>query len=197
MRLPEPDFQAFLQLLEPAAAKQEVACARYLQNATLRLFPSFPDQELTVEFEQRMHFGRSDFLVVGDFKSDIGRKERRVYFWELKAAQCFAFQRDDADTRLRPTLDLIKAETQLLHYVEEAKGSNIFCRTYEVLPSNVKMGGIIIGRDDRLWDPDDRRISHRDAPVSLSLRKEVIYDRIDIRLMTWDRIVEDLRPIAA
>ena len=50
--------------------------------------------------------------------------ERHMVFWELKAPQCNLVEVDDAATRYRPTKDLIKAETQLLHYVHQAAGDS-------------------------------------------------------------------------
>ncbi len=194
MPIAKEEFDKFEALIDPTAPKAEVECAKYLEYATMCLFPSFPGEERTVSWEHRMYFGRSDFLVVGDFTSDIGRKERRVYFWEVKAAQCFAFQKDDSATRVRPTTDLIKAETQLIHYVEEAQGSETFRELFEVKRKDIKMGGIIIGRDGRLWDPATKGVSSASAEMSLSLRTQVIYDAMNIRLMTWDRIADILRP---
>jgi len=188
------EYAEFLKLITIDGPKQEVACAKYLAHATLRLFPSFPSVAIEVDLEERMHFGRSDFLVVGEFKSGVGRPERRIYFWELKAAQCFLVQRDDADTRVRPTIDLVKAETQLIHYVQEARGSDMFLRKFDVRRENIKMGGIIIGRDGRLWNPAELRLQRRDAELSFDLREEVIYKPLGIQIVTWDRIAEDLNP---
>ena len=39
--------------------------------------------------------------------------------WELKAPQCYLMEFDESGPRCRPTLDLIKAENQLLHYGHE------------------------------------------------------------------------------
>ena len=193
MPLDAASFDAFMKLLEPTAERNEVECARFLDGATLRLFPESPKAELTVSFEERMHFGRSDYLVVGDFISNLGKPERRVYFWEVKAAQCFLARRDDANSRVRPTTDLIKAETQLIHYAYEARGSQAFLRKYGVISENVRMGGIIIGRDDRIWDPVSD-INPLDAELSFNLRVEQVYDRMNLSIITWDRIADVLRP---
>lgn len=194
--MPDSDmmFEKFMALISPGAPKREVECAKYLAHAGPRLFPRFPHRELTFSFEERMHFGDSDYIVAGDFKTDVGKIERRVYLWELKAAQCFLMQRDDNNTRLRPTVDLIKAETQLIHYATEAKSNEMFCRKFDVRPHNVMMGGIIIGRDERIWDPEDKRVTQMDGHLSYDLRREKIYDMTGIAIMTWDRIADFLKP---
>lgn len=194
MPLPEPEFLRFMELLAPDGPHREVECGRFLIHATTLLFPSFPNVDFEIAWEERMFFGESDFIVVGSFKNSFGHLERRAYIWELKAPQCFVFQRDGSNTRVRPTTDLIKAETQLIHYAAEARGNEIFHRRYNVHPSGVYLGGIIIGRDGRMWDPEETRLNANAAQLSCELREAALYGPARLQMHTWDRVADVLRP---
>jgi hypothetical protein len=103
-------------------------------------------------------------------------------------------EEDDNRNRCRPTKELIKAENQLLHYAHQALADDLFRQRLGIMnPANIKMGGIIIGRRDRLLKGGQTSGDIERASRSLDIRKQYFYNPHNIRIFTWDRILQFLR----
>ena len=182
-------FRAFADLVD---GMRERECTPYLMHATNYLLPQYPVEQSDIALERRSPYGRSDFIVVATLKDEHGPTNKYLYFWELKAPQCALMEMDDAATRFRPTKDLIKAETQLLHYVHQAKSDRDLQSRLDIrYPENIRMGGIIIGRDARICHDKEHQEA---AEHSLRIRLQSLYDRSGMRILTWDRILEVTKP---
>ncbi|MER8897938.1 Shedu anti-phage system protein SduA domain-containing protein [Mesorhizobium sp. M0676] len=180
------EFKAFQGLVTTDDGFKEKECTQYLHAATDFLLGKTPVSLIELGLEQRSPYGRSDYIIVADLKSNVGAVERHLIFFELKAPQCFLMQHDDS-TRYRPSNDLVKAETQLIHYVQQAMGDQVLKERHGVVTSeNVSAGGIIIGRDDHMANvnTDEKR---RDAHLSFKLRQRALYREWNI--LTWNRIL--------
>jgi hypothetical protein len=127
--------------------------------------------------------------------NDIGNEERVAFLWELKAPQCYLFEYDNNNHRCRPTLDLVKAENQLLHYVEEAVGSESTRTRLGVMNrDNIRPGGIIIGAKNTMLR-GSRNVRDIDkASTALRLRRDRFYLAQGIRILLWDRVLDAVRP---
>jgi hypothetical protein len=127
-----------------------------------------------------------------------GFSEKCAFVWELKAPQIILYERDDNKRRFRPTRDLIKAETQLLHYVAEHQDSSAFKEYYGLSPSSqIIPAGIIIGTNRRLLRLQTNGNTDFDevaaARYSVFLRDNYMYRKSGIRVKTWDWVVRSLR----
>jgi hypothetical protein len=193
MPLSPVEFDQFCELLEDGPRTEREAQA-FLVHAAVFLMRTTPVRIRQVREEDRSYFGRTDFIVVADLRTDTGQIENFASIWELKAPQSFLMERDDNDNRYRPTKDLVKAENQLIHYIYDARGSAAFRERYDIrFTSNIKIGGIIIGRDDRIVDSDDERVIST-AEQSLRIRQNALYEPALFRVLTWDRIRDHLKP---
>lgn len=187
------DFAEFQRLADDKAGMRERECSAFLEHATDILLPQTPVLTISLSLEQRSPYGRSDYIVVADLKSETGQIERHMIFWELKAPQCRLVEIDDAATRYRPTKDLIKAETQLLHYVHQAAGDTDLRERFDIrYPANIRAGGIIIGRDATLFKTADGA-TREAANHSLKIRQTHVYNKAQFKVMTWDRVLDFLR----
>ena len=142
--------------------------------------------------------GASDFSVSARFTISADVQIARAYVWEVKAPQTYLFEFDDNPSRLRPTKELIKAETQLVHYVPELGTSRAFRDKYGLdASSEVLPAGIIMGRNDRLVRPGKYRLDadqiRKVFRTSYYVRDAYLYRRAGIRLLTWDWVLEKLR----
>jgi hypothetical protein len=102
---------------------------------------------------------------------------------------------DDNKQRCRPTIEFIKAENQLLHYGRQAIGDDLFRQRLGIMDAaNIKLGGIIIGRSDRLLKGGRSASDDERATESLNIRNHFFYSHHGIRVFTWTTILEYLRP---
>lgn len=144
------------------------------------------------------HGGRSDYFLICEVNEVEAR--RRLVLWEVKAPQLAPFE-VVTQNRLIPTQALVEAENQLLYYFDEYRSNGQFLDRYEIRhPNDVRLGGIVIGRDDNLVRPKDGvdltpEAVRQMASSALRIRDEHFY-RDRIRVLTWDRIasVVDLPP---
>lgn len=188
-----PEFEAFEALVRDKG-RRELECRPYLKHAERLLVGQ--DLRSTARFyEVRSYAGDADLIIVADVVTDTLEVEPTAFFWELKAPQCYLFEYDDNKNRCRPTIDLIKAENQLLHYVEEAVGNESTRIRLGVKSSkDIRAGGIIIGTNDTmLYAPKDPRDTYK-AAMALRLRRERLYRTQGIRVLVWDRVLDDVRP---
>lgn len=194
MALTTAEFATFEALVRDTTGKRELECRPYLQHAENLLI----EQSLrsTVQFhEVRSYAGDADLILAADVMTDTGETERMAFLWELKAPQCYLFEYDDNKHRCRPTPDLVKAENQLLHYVEEAVGNESTRMRLGVMNrTNIRPGGIIIGaKNTMLRTPKDIRDVDK-ASTALRLRRERLYHAQGIRVLLWDRVLDAVRP---
>ena len=117
---------------------------------------------------------------------------RRLVLWEVKAPQLPLFE-VATQNRLIPTRALIEAENQLLYYFDEYRSNGQFLDRYNIRHANdIKLGGIVIGRDDNMLkqpanQPLSEEVTRQLVASALRIRDEHFYhDRI--RVLTWDRI---------
>lgn len=179
-------------------AHREVECQAYLHHAHLLLAPPMSTVVQIVR-EQVAIAGRSDYFMICDVNEVDLR--RRLVLWEAKAPQLAPFE-VATQNRLIPSRALVEAENQLLYYYDEYRSSAQFLDRYQIRhPDDVRLGGIVIGRNDNwvrvaagnnMTSDTLRQL----AASALRIRDEHFY-RTKIRVLTWDRIasVIELEPI--
>jgi len=173
---------------------KERECRAYLHHAIEILF-EIPGEAVVCDAEYRGHRGDSDYIVSGrGFES--GNFSNQVFIWELKAPQCFVFQADpNSSNRLIPSIDLINAENQLLNYYDELKYSSDFHADFEIThPSNVRIGGIIIGCDRTIIRGEFSE-TEKIRLYNKALRcRNLLYRYENISLKLWNSILDHLKP---
>jgi hypothetical protein len=192
--LVEPEFHAFKALIDEPRRRTERKCQGYLSHAVGLLLPSTPLDTDTIT-EERSYFGTADFVVAATIRDDANRDVRAAYIWELKAPQCFLFERDN-DNRCRATIDFLKAENQLLHYSHQAMGDQTFRARMGVIDhTNIRIGGIIIGTRERFMRNSAGAMDVQKADTALQVREFYLYKSHGIRVLTWDRVLDYVRPL--
>jgi len=182
-----------LKTLIYAKGNKEIQCRAYLKYAADVLFRD-GGVDIVCDAEYRGHSGTSDYIVSGR-GHESGSECRRVYLWELKAPQCPLFVKDPSSAnRLFPSKELLQAENQLLNYYDELRESADFRSEFEIThPSNVCIGGIIIGSDKtkvKLKAVPTRKASLFEK----AYRCRRLFYRSDIRIMLWNTILDQLQP---
>jgi hypothetical protein len=147
---------------------------------------------ICVEAELNTTAGRTDIVIIASSRSAGGFENREAYIWELKAPQLEVFELDN--NRACPTKDLCIAENQLLHYHHELSQNRRWQDFKNIRYSNdVKLGGIIIGRDTNLIkckEHEEEEDITRLAKEAIQVRKRYFYEPNHINLLTWDRVFE-------
>jgi hypothetical protein len=189
------DFNNFEALVNVDHERNELKCAAHLHNAAADLMGGTPVR-ISTQREDRNFFGSTDFIVAATMLDDRRSEANCAVIWELKAPQCFLFEQDDNKNRCRPTHDFVKAENQLLHYAHLAMNDANFRQRFDVMDTrNIRIGGIIIGRSrDKLLREGNSREQIRQATLALSIRESFLYQSHGIRVLTWDRILDFVRP---
>lgn len=196
MALSQQEYESFKKLVDDPSAKHELACRPYLEHAD-HLLVRRPLRNTARFVEIRSYVGDADLVVVAEITNDNREPETWAYFWELKAPQCFLFEYDDNQNRCRPTTDLVKAENQLLHYVDEAVANENTRKRLGVMDSkNIRPGGIIIGTTKTLLRAPRGSNDVSKASAALQLRRERLYRAEDIRVVTWDLVLDEVKPRA-
>jgi hypothetical protein len=183
-----------LQGFISAPENKELECRELLQYAKEALVRDTVIEFVYVEKERRGSSGDSDYIVSCKVCDETGVQSVKAYIWELKAPQCYVFEKD-TENRLRPTKELVQAENQLLHYYHEHKGSEQFRNDFGVTHSdNVLFGGIIIGCHARRTKGDYQEEKRNKLfEKALMIRKKYIYDPLHIRIIHWDYILDLLK----
>lgn len=172
---------------------KELECREFLHYAKQLLMKETVLNFEYVEKEYRGHSGDSDYVISGTVRLPTGVECVHAYIWELKAPQCYIFEKD-TENRLRPTKELIHAENQLLHYHYENKGNAQFRQQFGIThPDHVLIGGIIIG-SRRTWVKGDFENDKKIKLYQLAsqIRKIYFYDHFGLKLMTWDSVLEHM-----
>ncbi len=172
-------------------ARTETECAKCLASFCSILLPFCDAINIYVNQEQAVGAGRVDLIMLAD-EVTMGTTVRKAYVWELKAPQLHLCQMETKD-RACPTIDLLKAENQLLHYRHEVAYNLSFCAKWGILlPDHVEFGGIVMGRNDRLVKPKktvDPCRAERAARHALQIRKLAVYKPNGMRLWTWEKVL--------
>lgn len=185
-----------LRALMTDDASREVECQAYLAHAHPLLAPPLSNVVQVVR-EQVAMAGRSDYFMLCEVMELAPR--RRLILWEAKAPQLAPFEVSTRN-RLIPTRALVEAENQLLYYYDEYRSSGQFLDRYGLRHADdVRLGGIVIGRDDNVVRTREADGLTRDeiaqlAASALRIRDEHFY-RGRIRLLTWDRVAQLLEPV--
>jgi len=170
MAITQKEFEDFEKLIEADKPYNELACQSLLHHATSLLLPGTPLDTITI-LEERSYFGRADFIVSATMMEDDNRAVRSVYIWELKAPQCYLFEKDN-NTRCKASDDFLSAENQLLHYAHQAMGDDTFRVRMQILDrANVRLGGVIIGTSKRFLRNQQSPIDLQNAQTALQLRR--------------------------
>lgn len=187
-------FTNFESLVAEQTRHTEVECEQYLAQAAGFLVPGTPIELHAIQ-QDRNHFGSSDLTITVSMLNELMEMTRSAFVWELKAPQCYLMEFDDSKTRCRPTIELIKAENQLLHYGFESQNNDAHRARLKVMDrSQIRLGGIVIGTKHRLLKGARNAGDIERATNSLNIRKKYFYEPNNIRVVTWDRLVEYLRP---
>jgi len=171
----------------------EVECREYLKYVVSLLVKETFNEDVTYEQECPQYCGRSDLLIRVKVKDEFDDEKTLAYIWEVKAAQCYIFK-TETKSRLCPSQYLYKAENQLLHYYNGFYNDrNAQIRLGILHPEQIKFGGIIIGRKDKLVE-NKHEVSDVKGLYNITrpLREKYFYnDRI--KLITWDDILNYLK----
>ena len=189
------EFSDFEALVRTNAGQTELKCGKYLHHAAALLVPGTP-VKIAMGAEDRNFYGSTDFVVSATLLDDQNNEIDCAYIWELKAPQSYLFEFDDNANRCRPTLEFVKAENQLLHYVTQAQSDQLFRQRFGILDyRNIRIGGIIIGRsNDRMLKGASSDADTRKAKFSLSVRENIFYPAFGLRVLTWDRVLTFVKP---
>jgi len=189
---------AELRTLIDDTCHREKECQPFLDEIAPLLCLETPKKILATGREEPARGGYADYSVSA-LISDGGRAERRVvYIWEVKSPQLYSFEFDGSSQRLRPTKDLIRAESQLFHYAAEFADSKAFQHRYKIGPTDtIRPAGFIIGRSTAMIKP------HRDFPITpedeialfdlaVQRRNFYLYGHAGLRLKNWDWVYEQI-----
>ncbi len=190
------DIYKQLHELIQANKNKEIECREFLYHARTALVPDTVLDFVYVEKERRGTSGDSDYIISVRAQDETGLESVKAYIWELKAPQCYMFEKD-TENRLRPSKELIQAENQLLHYYHEHKGSELSRNDFGITHSdNINFGGIIIGCHHRRVKGHfaDEVKKAKLLEKALMIRIRYIYDPLHIRIVQWDYILDLLKP---
>jgi len=181
--------------INDTSGHREKECQPYLLHIPDFLCRETPKRVLAQGREEASRYGYSDYCVSAII-SDGSTERRVVYVWEVKAPQSYILEFDDHPKRLRPTKDLIKAETQLFHYVEEFRQSRSFREWFHLdTMGTIVPAGIIIGSDQTLvkrsttynYTSDELK---RLYSISMYARNTHLYNRAAIAVKIWEWVRE-------
>lgn len=194
-RISAADYAAFESIVNSDSKKNEISCGDYLHYAAPFLLPATP-LDIGAIREDRNYFGSTDFIISANMRDDQNQESKVAYIWELKAPQCYLFEKDDNNNRFRPTQDYVKAENQLLHYYHQAVGDSGFRQRMGVLStSNIKIGGLIIGRSSCLARNATSAVAESNVATALAVRRDYLYQSLGVRILTWDRVLTFLNEV--
>lgn len=187
-------FESLRALIETADRKEH-ECREYLKFVPALLFEETVIQYVHLATEYRGHPGDSDYIISGRIRDETGSESVKAYVWELKAPQCYVFEADN-ENRLKPSRDLMDAENKLLHFYDQLKGDDAARASFQVTHrDNVHLGGIIIGsRQTRVSGDYDHAKKEVLFETAKRIRTSYFYRPAGIRLLTWDRVLEQFGP---
>lgn len=177
--------------------RTELECRKYLSFVSHLLVDGVSsDRSYDIAEEYRCHTGSVDYVIATSVWCGSAVPVVKAFLWELKAPQCYVFEHDDNSQRLRPTMDLVKAENQLFTYCDEARECSGFLRRFKVSHrDNVMPGGIIIGSPSTLVKKPQHKDVSRMFNDAYGIREKYIYNSSRIRLYTWDYILKTIQDL--
>ena len=116
------DICAQLSRLMASDLRTEKECKKLLTYAADWLCEETVIEVTDFQTERRGHTGDCDCIVLARIRESTGGPANVAYVWEIKAPQCFLFEKE-TNTRLLPSDELIKAENQVLHYHDEIQNN--------------------------------------------------------------------------
>ena len=179
-------------LIEIDDAYTERQCARLLKEIAWVLLTRLEGKPKYVSCEQTTSVGTVDMIVITETWGIGIRPYLQAYVWELKAPQLELFQMEN-NNRACPTKHLYSAENQLLHYYDTVKKDAAFLQRKKLMSGdNVKLGGIIIGRDRNYvkYDHTEEDVNAMDCAIQANRVREMYFYQNRIQLWTWDRIID-------
>jgi hypothetical protein len=185
-------------LIEKRNVHNEIECGKILRNheAASVLLPRGASMVL-VDTELRTSSGDVDLIVCADESIAGEQTRRRLYVWELKAPQLPLFC-VKTKGRACPTDDFYSAENQLIHYHASLAGSTEDRRILRA--DDVLIGGIIIG-SSRTFVTEHRSVCKakaiRLAAKALDIRERTLYRPINLRVLTWNMVIDSLKDVTA
>lgn len=190
-----------LKALISSPESKELECRAYLDNIKQVLFRNLYTIKSNIysEKEFRTYSGDSDYIIVAKIKTEFGTEKKVMLVWELKAPQCSIFKTENNNNRLIPSNDLISAENQLLNYYHEIMNNDSRRAEFEICSAdNIYLGGIIISCDKNKVSGTkiDEDKKNRLFTTAIDIRHKYFYDHNNIRLLTWDYILDFFKPIS-
>lgn len=186
-----------IQLSRLIAEKKpnEHKCRDFLKHVHHVLVGAQLIHSTTYEQEFPTQTGPNDYLICAKVDSGIGTTERIVVVWELKAPQCPMFV-TDSQARLKPSKDLFDAENKLFNHYHQLKSNRAMQDQFQLTSdSQIKLGGIIISREDKLVAGIKKsKTVERKFQLARSVRQQYVFKPHGMRLLSWDYIVNCLRP---
>lgn len=176
-------------------ARNEHKCRDYLKHVHHVLVDAQLIHSTTAEQEFPTQTGPNDYLIRAKVDSGIGTTENIIVVWELKAPQCLMFE-TDSKVRLKPSKDLVDAENKLFNHYHQLKGNRAIKEQFQLTSdSQIRMGGIIISREDKLA-PGIKKSTTAEQNFRLAhtVRQQYIYKQNGMRLLSWDYILNCLQP---
>lgn len=174
---------------------KEKECRKYIPMA-LDLFVPFSGSTtiLDDETEYPGHTGPSDLIIFCE-RTCGGLKEKYAYFWEVKSPQTYVFVKD-TENRVKPSIEFVQAENQLLHYWDDCKNEK-FRGDFDISTiETIRPGGILIGQTSNLVKGDySESQKNRLYRTALQLRKQCLYGTYGIQVLIWDDILDFLKPV--
>ncbi len=191
MTLSQAQFDAFEAYVNETDAHRERECQPYLFHAAPYLLRGTPIRVVGLE-EERNFFGRTDVIIGAEIRDDTNQKSKRAYIWELKSPQSYLFEMD-TQNRCRPTDAFFQGENQLLHYFYEAAGNERFRERMGIISQDdIHIGGLVIGTSARMLRGSTEV---QKAETALKVRKNYLYRSYQMRIITWDSILDFVRPV--
>jgi hypothetical protein len=175
--------------IERTDAHTERECGKLLEKIAWVLLSK--EQGITfVASEQFVSSGRVDIVVIAESVQPGGSSRREAYIWEIKAPQLRLFK-VITKSQAQPSSHLYCAETQLMHYCFSVANDGTLLRRWNVLPEDIKLGGVIIGNDKNLVDSkgEDEELGKQLALEAFKIREIYFYHRLNMELWTWDKVV--------
>lgn len=170
----------------------ELKCRDCLKNVPDILVDLKIFDNISFETETPSYCGNSDLLIKVDGKDDHEQPEKIAYLWEIKSPQLPIFQ-TETKHRIRPTNHLYEAENQLINYYSNIINDETFRDRLKTSRYNVKFGGIIIGRRDKLVsNKHNMQDVKGNYNIYKAIRSEYFYKHNNIKLYNWDDILDQL-----
>lgn len=191
---PKDAFSRLYSLVSETEHHREKECRQFIPLA-LDLFVPFTGSTTMLgdETEYPGHTGPSDLIVFCE-RNCGGVSEKYAYIWEVKAPQAEVFVKD-TENRVKPSVEFVQAENQLLHYWEDCKTEKFRSDFGISHIENIVLGGILIGKESTLVKGDyNETKKKRLFRTALNLRRQCLYGHTGIQVLIWDDVLNFIKP---